>query len=117
MGLALPDLEGEKEGPAGPATDKNINGQKQRRGKTNQGLIGVGKNEPLKKHQRQRVLRVTFVDYFPWRWSAETNSFFRKVEKLRQPLLISTPEFKQNPFQAIRTHAENTLVKHEAAQN
>ncbi|KAG1867942.1 ribosome biogenesis protein SLX9-domain-containing protein [Suillus subalutaceus] len=31
--------------------------------------------------------------------------------KLRHPLILSNPQYSSNPFQTIRTHAQNTLVK------
>ncbi|KAG2353972.1 ribosome biogenesis protein SLX9-domain-containing protein [Suillus spraguei] len=52
--------------------------------------IGEGKGVPLKKNQRKRAL---------------------ELEKLRQPLILSNPQYSSNPFQTIRTHAQNTLVK------
>jgi len=61
------------------------------KGKPKPGQIGEGKGAPLSKNQRKRALQ---------------------TEKLRQPLILSTPEFAANPFQTIRTHAQNTLVKH-----
>ncbi|KAL0951044.1 hypothetical protein HGRIS_007784 [Hohenbuehelia grisea] len=57
------------------------------------GLIGEGKGVPLTKNQRKRAL---------------------VMEKMRQPLIRSNPEFSSNPFQTIRTHAQNTLLKHTA---
>ncbi|KAM6498213.1 Ribosome biogenesis protein SLX9 domain containing protein [Amanita muscaria] len=56
------------------------------------GKIGEGKHLPLSVGQRKRAL---------------------KLEQMRQPLVLSDPAFASNPFQAIRTHAQNTLVKHE----
>ncbi|KAI0652200.1 ribosome biogenesis protein SLX9-domain-containing protein [Trametes meyenii] len=56
------------------------------------GLIGEGKGTPLTKNQRKRALQ---------------------LERMRVPLILATPEFAKNPFQTIRTHAQNTLVKHE----
>ncbi|XP_006454427.1 hypothetical protein AGABI2DRAFT_61007, partial [Agaricus bisporus var. bisporus H97] len=53
--------------------------------------IGEGKAAPLSKNQRQRALQ---------------------LERFRQPLIRSNPEFANNPFQTIRTHAQNTLIKH-----
>ncbi|KAG2072769.1 hypothetical protein BDR04DRAFT_403760 [Suillus decipiens] len=52
--------------------------------------IGEGKGVPLKSNQRKRAL---------------------ELEKLRQPLILSNPQYSSNPFQTIRTHAQNTLVK------
>ncbi|KAI0778510.1 ribosome biogenesis protein SLX9-domain-containing protein [Trametes elegans] len=60
--------------------------------KPKQGQIGEGKGAPLSKNQRKRALQ---------------------LERMRIPLILKTPEFSANPFQTIRTHAQNTLVKHE----
>ncbi|KAG5648084.1 hypothetical protein DXG03_007119 [Asterophora parasitica] len=54
------------------------------------GMIGEGKKEPLSKSQRKRALQ---------------------MEQVRHPLILSNPDFAANPFQTIRTHAQNTLVK------
>ncbi|KAI0348430.1 hypothetical protein BDW22DRAFT_91739 [Trametopsis cervina] len=59
------------------------------------GQIGEGKPAPLKKSQRKKALQ---------------------AERLRIPLILSNPEFAANPFQTIRTHAQNTLVRHEGAR-
>jgi len=53
--------------------------------------IGEGKGAPLSKTQRQRALQ---------------------LEKLRHPLILANAEFSSNPFQTIRIHAQNTLLKH-----
>lgn len=42
----------------------------------------------------------------------ELTSLDRKIERLRHPLILSNPQFGSNPFQTIRTHAQNTLIKH-----
>ncbi|ETW87335.1 hypothetical protein HETIRDRAFT_243058, partial [Heterobasidion irregulare TC 32-1] len=52
------------------------------------GQIGEGKGAPLKRTQRKRALQ---------------------AERLRQPLILSNPDFAANPFETIRTHARNTL--------
>jgi len=56
-----------------------------------QGMIGQGRKVPLSRSQRKRVL---------------------EVEQLRQPLILSNPDFSSNPFKALRTHAGNTLLKY-----
>ncbi|KAL6310062.1 ribosome biogenesis protein SLX9-domain-containing protein [Sparassis latifolia] len=56
------------------------------------GKIVEGKGLPLSKSQRKRVLQ---------------------TERLRIPMILSTPEFASNPFQTIRIHAQNTLLKHQ----
>ncbi|KAH9847388.1 ribosome biogenesis protein SLX9-domain-containing protein [Lenzites betulinus] len=66
--------------------------QAQARAKPKPGQIGEGKGVPLSKNQRKRALQ---------------------VERMRIPLILATPEFAANPFQTIRTHAQNTLIKHE----
>ncbi|KAH7911931.1 ribosome biogenesis protein SLX9-domain-containing protein [Hygrophoropsis aurantiaca] len=55
------------------------------------GQIGEGKGIPLTKNQRKRAL---------------------EMERLRYPLILSNPQYASNPFQTIRTHAQNTLLKH-----
>ncbi|KAF5390313.1 hypothetical protein D9757_002813 [Collybiopsis confluens] len=57
------------------------------------GQIGAGKGTTLSGSQRKKAL---------------------KVERLRHPLILSNPRFSSNPFEAIRKHAQNTLIKHEA---
>ncbi|CAL1695363.1 unnamed protein product [Somion occarium] len=56
------------------------------------GQIGEGKSGPLSKTQRKKALQ---------------------TERLRIPMILSNPEFASNPFQTIRTHAQNTLLKHQ----
>jgi len=53
-------------------------------------LIGEGKGAPLSKNQRQKALQ---------------------LERLRHPMIISDKRYSSNPFQTIRTHAQNTLVR------
>ncbi|CDO76613.1 hypothetical protein BN946_scf184868.g27 [Trametes cinnabarina] len=55
------------------------------------GQIGEGKGVPLNENQRKKALQ---------------------LERMRIPLILATPEFATNPFQTIRTHAQNTLIKH-----
>ncbi|KAI0734572.1 ribosome biogenesis protein SLX9-domain-containing protein [Fomitopsis betulina] len=59
------------------------------------GVIGEGKGAPLSKNQRKRALQ---------------------LEKARIPMILSNPAFASNPFETIRTHAQNTLLKHVPAQ-
>ncbi|EPQ60704.1 hypothetical protein GLOTRDRAFT_31341, partial [Gloeophyllum trabeum ATCC 11539] len=54
------------------------------------GQIGEGKAAPLSKTQRKRALQ---------------------VEQIRHPLILSNPDYVSNPFETIRKHAQNTLVK------
>jgi len=56
------------------------------------GQIGEGKRVPLKQNQRRRAL---------------------EMERLRAPMILANPDYASNPFQTIRTHAQNTLLKHE----
>ncbi|KAJ7038077.1 ribosome biogenesis protein SLX9-domain-containing protein [Mycena alexandri] len=64
---------------------------KQKKTKPKPGQIGEGRAAPLSKAQRQRALQ---------------------MEKLRHPLILANAEFSSNPFQTIRTHAQNTLLQH-----
>ncbi|KAF9787087.1 ribosome biogenesis protein SLX9-domain-containing protein [Thelephora terrestris] len=57
----------------------------------NTGLIGEGKGVPLSQTKRKNAL---------------------KLERMRHSMVIANSHFKANPFQVIRTHAQNTLVKH-----
>ncbi|PSR75923.1 hypothetical protein PHLCEN_2v8837 [Hermanssonia centrifuga] len=59
--------------------------------KSTLGQIGEGKHVPLTKSQRKRTLQ---------------------TERLRIPMILSNAEFHSNPFQTIRTHAQNTLLTH-----
>jgi len=56
------------------------------------GKIGKGTSSTLSKAQRKRLL---------------------DLERLRHPLIIANPDFSSNPFQTIRTHAQNTLIVRE----
>ncbi|GJE85765.1 ribosome biogenesis protein SLX9-domain-containing protein [Phanerochaete sordida] len=71
-----------------PAED----GEAPRKPKLAPGQIGEGKHTTLSKAQRKKALA---------------------MERMRIPKILSTPEFSSNPFQTLRKHAENTLVKHE----
>lgn len=55
-----------------------------------QGQIGEGKGLPLKEGQRRRAL---------------------KIEQMRSPMIRSNPNFALNPFQTIKTHAQNSLLR------
>ena len=37
----------------------------------------------------------------------------RATERMRIPMILQNSDFAKNPFQTIRTHAQNTLVRHE----
>jgi len=52
--------------------------------------IGKGTSSSLSKSQRKRVL---------------------ELERLRHPLILNNSEFSSNPFQTIRTHAQNTIIR------
>jgi hypothetical protein len=56
------------------------------------GQIGEGQRMPLSRNQRKRAL---------------------ELERLRAPMILANPDYASNPFQTIRTHAQNTLLKHE----
>ncbi|KAF8606605.1 hypothetical protein BDV93DRAFT_520883 [Ceratobasidium sp. AG-I] len=59
-------------------------------------LIGEGKGVTLTKSQRRRAL---------------------ELERLRQSSIMEDPEFRSNPFAAIRTHAQNSLLSHIGSEN
>jgi len=59
------------------------------------GQIGEGRGATLSKAQRKRALQ---------------------TERLRMPLIRSNPQFSASPFETIRTHAQNTLVKHQVPE-
>ncbi|KAF8216109.1 ribosome biogenesis protein SLX9-domain-containing protein [Mycena galopus ATCC 62051] len=64
---------------------------KQKKQKPKPGQIGEGKGATLSKAQRKRAL---------------------ELEKARHPLILNNSDFALNPFQTIRTHAQNTLLQH-----
>jgi len=74
-------------------TSKNANPSNLPTKAPNTGLIGEGKGVPLSQTKRKNAL---------------------KLERIRHSMVIANPDFKANPFRAIRTHAQNTLVKHTA---
>ncbi|EEB90978.1 hypothetical protein MPER_10741, partial [Moniliophthora perniciosa FA553] len=78
--------------------------------KTRPGQIGEGKGVTLSTQQRKRILQVThFIFWVPLKLIIKP---FRQAERLRHPLILQNPQFSANPFQTIRTHAQNTLIKH-----
>ncbi|KAJ7293691.1 ribosome biogenesis protein SLX9-domain-containing protein [Mycena rebaudengoi] len=84
------DAEAQDSMPA--ATDDSAPiAQPKKKAKPKPGQIGEGKGAPLSRSQRQRAL---------------------ELEKLRHPLILANSDFSSNPFQTIRTHAQNTLVQH-----
>ncbi|KIY72850.1 hypothetical protein CYLTODRAFT_417627 [Cylindrobasidium torrendii FP15055 ss-10] len=78
-----PEIEEEDASPA----DK----LRQKRALEKNRTIGKGKKSTLSETQRRKEL---------------------ERERQRIPLVLSNPEFSKNPFEAIRTHARNTLVQH-----
>jgi len=62
---------------------------------TKLGTIGKSSSSTLSKTQRKRVL---------------------ELERLRHPHILTNSEFSSNPFETIRTHAQNTLLTHVAQQ-
>ncbi|KAJ3800498.1 ribosome biogenesis protein SLX9-domain-containing protein [Lentinula aff. detonsa] len=67
-----------------------------RQSKVKSSQIGEGKASTLSDYQRKKAL---------------------KIERLRHPFILSNPQFASNPFETIRTHAQNTLVKHVPTRN
>lgn len=72
--------------------------------------IGEGKATTLSKNQRKRALCV--YHYSNLASCLMDSDRIREMERLRHPLILSNPQFSSNPFQTIRTHAQNTLAKH-----
>ncbi|KAJ7103413.1 ribosome biogenesis protein SLX9-domain-containing protein [Mycena belliarum] len=92
MQLALATVEDDgADAPQEPISEDADAEPKQKKAKPKPGQIGEGKGATLSKAQRQRALR---------------------MEKLRHPLILANSEFASNPFQTIRTHAQNTLLPH-----
>ncbi|CAE6435203.1 hypothetical protein ACGC1H_002858 [Rhizoctonia solani] len=56
------------------------------------GMIGEGKGVTLTKQQRKRAL---------------------ELERLRQSVIMTNSNYRKNPFDAIRKHAQNSLLTHE----
>ncbi|KAF8689149.1 Ribosome biogenesis protein SLX9, partial [Rhizoctonia solani] len=77
-----------------PASETNTNnaGNSPVRPKQAHGMIGEGKGVTLTKQQRKRAL---------------------ELERLRQPAIMTNSDYRQNPFDAIRRHAQNSLLSHE----
>jgi ribosome biogenesis protein SLX9 len=73
----------------------------------NPGLIGEGKGVPLSQTKRKNALYVPRPDYV-----IPLTPYRRKLEKMRHHMVIANSDFRANPFHAVRTHAQNTLVKH-----
>ena len=48
---------------------------------------------------------------FDYIFSQLLNQIHSELERLRHPLILQNPEFSANPFQTIRIHAQNTLLK------
>ncbi|KAG9314463.1 ribosome biogenesis protein SLX9-domain-containing protein [Chiua virens] len=88
---AISALDNEEVLPPDEAPSDNLASQQRSHAKTRPGLIGEGKGVPLTKAQRKRVL---------------------ETEKFRHPLILKSSHYASNPFQTIRTHAQNTLEKH-----
>ncbi|TFY83767.1 hypothetical protein EWM64_g232 [Hericium alpestre] len=82
-----------------------------RSARTRPGQIGEGKGAPLKRSQRKQALCVPFSSRRASIGQNTDNRGDRKAEQLRQPMIRSNPEFAANPFQTIRTHAQNTILQ------
>ncbi|KAG7450398.1 uncharacterized protein BT62DRAFT_1072481 [Guyanagaster necrorhizus] len=89
---ALPSLDEEQvdETSNNPAKSKDDQRPQE---KTRGGKIGKGKSSTYTNAQRKRALT---------------------LEQLRHPLILSNSQFATNPFETIRTHAQNTLLQHAA---
>lgn len=83
-------LEEEEIVPPAERDSNAASSQQPPQAKARSGIIGEGKDAPLTKAQRKRVL---------------------EMERLRHPLILTDPHYAAHPFQTIRTHAQNTLEK------
>ncbi|PBL00979.1 hypothetical protein ARMGADRAFT_404033 [Armillaria gallica] len=86
---ALPSLDEEETSNDATKSKDDQHTQKKTRG----GQIGKGKSSTYTSAQRKQAL---------------------KLEQLRHPLILSNSKFATNPFETIRTHAQNTLLQHAA---
>ncbi|CUA76069.1 hypothetical protein RSOLAG22IIIB_02076 [Rhizoctonia solani] len=77
-----------------PATEmkSNTEGDNPARPKRIPGLIGEGKGITLTNQQRKRAL---------------------ELERLRQSTIMTNSDYRKNPFDAIRKHAQNSLLSHQ----
>ncbi|KAJ3737097.1 hypothetical protein DFJ43DRAFT_400615 [Lentinula guzmanii] len=76
--------------------------------------IGEGRASTLSDYQRKKAL---FVYHVTVMLVDMLTAVDRKIERLRHPFILSNPQFASNPFETIRTHAQNTLVKHVPTRN
>jgi ribosome biogenesis protein SLX9 len=88
---------------------KNVNPSKLPAKTPGAGLIGEGKGVPLSQTKRKNALYVPYSNQ-----RILLNPCVRKLERMRHSKVIANSDFKANPFHVIRTHAQNTLVKHTA---
>ncbi|KAK0478518.1 ribosome biogenesis protein SLX9-domain-containing protein [Armillaria novae-zelandiae] len=86
---ALPSLDGEETSNDATTSKDDQHPPEKTRG----GQIGKGKSSTYTSAQRKQAL---------------------KLEQLRHPLILSNSKFATNPFETIRTHAQNTLLQHAA---
>lgn len=70
--------------------------------------IGKGNSSTLSKAERKRLLSVLRLSSDDPKLTIIKS--FRELERLRHPLILANPDFTSNPFQTIRTHAQNTLI-------
>lgn len=116
---AIAEVAGDEPDTQGEGEDGGSKGKS--RPKTNAGMIGEGKSAPLSKQQRKRALCVFSLISLLTSCVDDLTLIIalclhRQTEKLRIPLILSNPAFASNPFQTIRTHAQNTLVKHQQGE-
>ncbi|KAK0208376.1 ribosome biogenesis protein SLX9-domain-containing protein [Desarmillaria ectypa] len=86
---ALPSLDEDETGSDAVNSKDDQYPQEKTRG----GQIGKGKSSTYTSTQRKRAL---------------------KLEQLRHPLILANSKFATNPFETIRTHAQNTLLQRAA---
>jgi len=91
IGAVLSAMSEELQTETVATADSTLQGERPRP-KQIPGKIGEGKDVPLTTAQRKKALH---------------------IERIRQPLIRTNATFSSNPFETIRLHAQNTLIKHE----
>lgn len=107
---ALELLQEETTGHDEPAEPAASHDERKPKQTTKPGTIGKGRSSTLSKAQRKRALSVIY--FVIANVSPLINTPRRELERLRHPLILATSEYSSNPFQTIRTHAQNTLLTH-----
>lgn len=111
MELAISALVNDSDAEEQEVDEEDSNPKPNPKSNPKLGQIGQGKGVPLSKAQRRRALYVIHSSRYAV--SLIQAVIFSEMERLRHPLILSNPAFSSNPFKTIRTHAQNTLLKHQ----